>query len=88
MLERKTKIDMIEKSRDGYIGLRIALLIMDGDIELAKRWHRVAISQSDDVELVMINTNEHLKSIGEECVSEQEIAIVAAEHKSISGWPV
>lgn len=53
MLEKKTIIDQIEVTRNGTIGIRLALQVLEDGEELSKTWHRVSIEPGMDVDDVL-----------------------------------
>lgn len=81
MLERKTLIDQIEV-RETCVQIRLGLLIVDGDQELQRTWHRTAIEADTDVDAQIAAVNTHLATMGCEPVPEAGLvrikAIVAA----------
>lgn len=73
MLERKTVVDLIEVHRDDSLGVRLALLVVDGEKELACQYHRVLFYPGQCVSTLMKEVNECLVGEGEEPVSAYDI---------------
>lgn len=73
MLERKTVVDQIEIRRDGSVGVRLALLIVDGAKEVGKEYHRVSFDGSADVAALFDDLNGALQENGHEPVSQPDI---------------
>jgi len=79
-IERKTVVDQIEITRDGSIGVRLGLLLVDGDKELSCKWHRTLIPLTVLPEDQLAYVNDHLIEMGEDTLTQEEIADVAAYH--------
>lgn len=73
MLERKTVVDQIEIRRDGSVGVRLALLIVDGAKEAGKEYHRVSFDAGADVAALFDDLNSALQGNGYEPVSQPDI---------------
>ena len=73
MLENKTVVDQIEIRRDGTVGVRLALLIVDGIVERSKQYHRTSYNAGDDVAAIFDTINEDLVDKGFEPVSQPDI---------------
>lgn len=63
-IEQKTVIDQIEIRRDGTIQIRLALLLVDGEQELARQWHRTAVEPGASVDAQLAVVNTHLQAMG------------------------
>lgn len=84
MIVRTTVIDQIEKSRDGNVGVRIALMIIDEGVELAKRWHRVVMRPQDDTASLVQEINSNLIELGESPLTSGDVEMLTQERAS--GW--
>lgn len=73
-IKRKTVVDQIEANRNGNIGIRLCLLLVDGNQELSSKYHRTIIDNSVTVEAQMAAVNEHLASMGELPVGADDLA--------------
>lgn len=60
MITRKTILDQAEISCTGALGVKLAFLIVDGDIEIDRKWHRTAIAVDNDPNAQMAAVNAHL----------------------------
>lgn len=80
MLARKTLVDQIEIDRDNNVGVRLVLLIVDGDTEINSRYHRTSIPPEGDPAAQMGFVNQHLASMGEEPVLQADIDRIMAFH--------
>jgi hypothetical protein len=80
MIERKSVVDQIEITHDGIVQVRIGLLIVDGDKELSRKWHRTAFDPKvpNAATLQMYEVNTHLLSMGEMAVPQSEIDRIVA----------
>lgn len=73
MIERKTVLDKIEINRDGSISLRLGLLLVEGDNEIACNWHRVNLPSETDIGIFLNEVNQNLIARGEKPISEEGI---------------
>lgn len=64
MLARKTVLDRIEIDQNGNIGMRIGLLIVDGEKEIDRKAHRVVIHPGDNIDEKIGDVNKHLEKDG------------------------
>lgn len=80
MLARKTLIDQIEIDRDNNVGVRLVLLIVDGETEVSSRYHRTSIPPEGDAAAQMGFVNQHLAAMGEEPVTQAAIDRIVAFH--------
>lgn len=76
-LERKVVIDQIEINRNGYTGVRMAILILEDGKEIDCKWHRTAVDPSALAEEQMAVVNAHLQEMGLPPVSDEDIAKLA-----------
>ena len=60
MIYRKTVLDQPELNRSGLLQIRIALLLVEDDVELSCAWHRTALELDTDVQQQMDFVNAHL----------------------------
>lgn len=61
MIEQKTVLDQPEPNcQTGVLGVKIAFLIVDGDVELDRKWHRTSIPVDIDPAQQMAAVNAHL----------------------------
>lgn len=86
MIERKAILDQPEISRYGALGVRIALLLVDGQEEIDSKWHRTSIPADVDPQAQMHAVNQHLLSMGYPAVSQGDIDCVVAAHTLMKGW--
>lgn len=63
-ITRRTVIDRIEISADGFVGVRFAKEIVEGDVVLHREWHRTGFAPDTPVDLQMAQVNEHLSAMG------------------------
>lgn len=80
MLARKTIVDQIEVDRDNNLGVRLCLLIVDGEVEASSRYHRTSIPPEGDAAAQMGFVNQHLAAMGEEPVTQAAIDRIVAFH--------
>lgn len=85
MLERKSILDQIEITREGFLQVRIGLLIVDGDVEVSKKFHRFVLPADstvpeDAVAQQMAAVNAHLEVMGEAPVGQRCIDRMCAAH--------
>jgi len=80
MIERKSIIDQLEYPRNGGTGVRIALLIVDGSVEINSRWHRTFIPAGLLASTQMGEVSAHLEQMGEAAISTEDVAKVCAFH--------
>lgn len=62
MIQRKTVIEQPELHRSGVLQVKIALLLVEGESELACDWHRAAVGLDEDVQEKMDSVNQDLTS--------------------------
>ena len=60
MIYRKTVLDQPELHRSGLLQIRLALLLVEDDVELSCNWHRTAIELDGDAQQQMDFVNAHL----------------------------
>ena len=60
MIERQTKLDQPEIHRSGSLGVKIAIVLVDGGQEIDCKWHRTSIPADIDPAAQMAAVNEHL----------------------------
>ncbi len=60
MIERKTVLEQPELNCSGFVGVKIAFLLVEGDVELDRKWHRTAIPMDVDPAQQMAAVNAHL----------------------------
>lgn len=80
-IERKTVVDQLEIGRGGELRLRLGLLLVDGDQELACRYHRTGFDMTGpsaivDMQMELVNT--HLIEMGELPVGVEDILKIKA----------
>ena len=68
MIERKTIIDKVEIDRDGNVSIRLGLLIVEGEKEIACNWHRITVPEE-------IPLADHLAAVSAALVAKGELAI-------------
>lgn len=60
-IERKTLLDQPEPNvQSGVLGIKISFLLIEGDVELDRKWHRTAIPVDVDPWQQMSLVNAHL----------------------------
>lgn len=64
MIERKTVVDRIEITRDGYVQIRLGLLLVEDGREIHCEWHRTAVEPGGDVERQIAAVNTNLAAMG------------------------
>jgi hypothetical protein len=79
MLEKQAVVDQIEITRNGTVQVRMGLLIVEGQEEIAKQWHRTAVEPGGDVEAQFELVNVHLEQMGYPALSEDDILRVKAQ---------
>lgn len=63
MIERKTVLEQPELHRSGVLGVKLAFLLVEDDVEIDLKWHRTAIPLDADPEIQMASVNLHLASM-------------------------
>lgn len=86
MIERKTMLDQVELTRSGSVNLRLALLLVEGDVELHTQFHRVSIDISGDVVAQMAVVVEHLASMGYPPLPEPALQLLRSGHQLIKDY--
>lgn len=81
MIERKSLVDMIEIARDGSVGVRIALMLVEDGKTLNSQWHRTVIGPGDSPKIQLADINAHLTFEGHAELSKEDIDRVAFLHK-------
>lgn len=59
-ITKKTILDQIEITRDGVVQIRLAKIIEEDGVELAKEYHRTSVEPGGDVDAQMAAVNAHL----------------------------
>lgn len=82
MIERKTVLDQVELGCSGILGVKIAFLLVEGDSELDRKWHRTQIPADADPDSHMQAINNYLASMDPAMpqMSMSDIEFVAACH--------
>jgi len=80
MIEKQSVVDQIEITRSGTLQIRIGLEIVEDGKILSGKWHRTSIEPSGNVDEQMKFVNDHLLSMGEAQVSQQDIDKIKAYH--------
>lgn len=80
MIERKSVLDRVEIERDGTVGVRILLLLVEGGEELSQKYHRTSIPVEVDPTVQMGYVNDHLRQMGEEELDVDSLADIASLH--------
>lgn len=82
MLERRTVVDQVEISLEtGETRVRLAFLILDGGVEISRRYHRTAFDKDGPethVNQQMAEVNAHLQRMNELPVSQDHIGDIRA----------
>lgn len=60
MIERKTVLDQVEQNRAGFVGVRIAFLLVEDGVEIDSKWHRTIVPHDIDPAAQMQAVNDHL----------------------------
>lgn len=60
MIERKTVLEQPEAHRSGVLGVKIAFLLIENDVEIDCKWHRTSIPADIDPIAQMTAVNAHL----------------------------
>lgn len=63
-IERTTVLDQIEVYADNAVGVRLALLLMDGHTVVDKKYHRFVLVAGVDVDATIAAVSEHLEHTG------------------------
>lgn len=71
---KKTIIEQIEIKSDGFVLVRLQLIVIDGEEVIASSWHRTSIPPGADVEAQMAAVNSHLAQmnrapVGDACMA-------------------
>lgn len=77
-MEKKTEINQIEITRDGYVQIRIALMIMDGTTEVSNKWHRTMCLPGSDIDIQFALVDSHLTQMGYPVTPQEDIDRVKA----------
>ena len=86
MIERKTMLDRVELSRDGSVSMRLALCLVEGDVEIHTSYHRVGIDISGDVVAQMTGVVQHLGEQGFPPLPESALQLLRAGHQLIKDY--
>lgn len=83
MIQRKTVIEQPELHRSGILQVKIALLLVEGDSEIACDWHRTAVGLDEDAQEKMDAINQDLISRDPPIppVSQSDIDFIKACHE-------
>lgn len=85
-LTQKTEVDAIDVERNGVLLVRLALLIMDGDVIRSKNNHRMSIAPGENLGERIAMENANLAKMGEAPLPTSEVAriqrIMNLEHTS------
>lgn len=60
MIERRTVLDQVELTSAGFLGIRLAFLLVEGEVEIDRKWHRTAIPTDTPPAAQMEAVNNHL----------------------------
>ena len=82
MIEKKTVLDQIEITRDGRVQFRIGLLLVEDGQEISCTWHRSVVNPGDDVDAQVGAVNRHLKQMGKESLSADDLAKLKTHSKA------
>lgn len=87
-LERRTVVNQIEVTEGGILQIRFGLQIVDGGEVISQKWHRTSIPLHANPADQINTVNIHLAQMGENPVSEDDLARITAFHNlsaSMSG---
>ena len=87
MIERKTVLEQPEINvQSGVVGVKLAFVLVEGEIEIDRKWHRTAIPLDVDPIQQMAAVNSHLASMEPPMppVSQADIEFVAQCHALLS----
>lgn len=86
-IERKTIVDTIEIAVNGAVGVRLALMLVEGDVVLSSKWHRTMIPQEISPAEQLAYVNDHLLQMGEAQLTSTDIQRVGLFHKLAGSMP-
>lgn len=86
MIERKTMLDQVELTRNGAVNIRLALCLVEGDVEIHTTYHRVSIDISGDVVAQMAVVVQHLGEQGFPPLPEPALQLLRAGHQLIKDY--
>lgn len=88
MIQRNAVLEQPELNRAGFLGVKIAKLLVEGDVELDAQWHRTSIPIDGDPSAQMAAVNESLAALGYNRLSQSDIEIVIKCHALLATWVV
>lgn len=80
MIERKTVLEQSELHRSGVLGVKIAILMIEGGMEIDCKWHRTSVPADVDPQAQMEVVNAHLVSMGLPELPQADIDFAAKCH--------
>lgn len=82
MIERKTVLEQPELHRSGLLGIKLAFLLIEDEVEIDCKWHRTAIPLDIDPQAVMdaVNAGLGLMDPPMPPVSQQDIDFIKDCH--------
>lgn len=86
MIERKTMLDQVELTRNGAVNIRLALCLVEGDVELHTTYHRVSIDINGDVVAQMAEVVTHLGEQGFPPLPESALQLLRSGHQLIKDY--
>ena len=85
-ITQQTVLDKIEINSDGSIGIRLTLLVNNGDTQISKAYHRTMINPGDDIDAQMQAVNDNLAAMGDQPVSSDDIQQIK-DHSGVKWTP-
>lgn len=86
MIQRNAVLEQPELNRAGFLGVKIAKLLVDGGTELDCQWHRTSIPIDGDPTAQMAAVNESLSALGYTQLPQSDIEIVIKCHSLLAAW--
>ena len=86
MIERKTMLDQVELTRNGAVNIRLALCLVEWDVEIHTTYHRAAIDINGDVVEQMGDVVAHLASMGYPPLPESALGLLRSGHQLIKDY--
>lgn len=79
-------LDQVELTRNGAVNIRLALCLVEGDVEIHTTYHRVSIDISGDVVAQMAGVVQHLGEQGFPPLPESALQLLRAGHQLIKDY--
>lgn len=78
MITHKTVLSGVTIEENWAVGVKLGLLLLDGDTELARSIHRIVVDPGDDIEARLEMVNQSLDAMGRAPLSQADCDRVVA----------